>query len=134
MKRTRSINTVGIFNNTISILPIFLFMMFITFGCSKNDYSSNSIGGTPGANEVFVQSMSFSHGNKTVSVGTTIKWINKESMTHTVTSGIPGAPTGIFDSGNLGSNGTFSYTFNQVGSFKYFCKIHSSMTGTITVQ
>jgi plastocyanin len=28
---------------------------------------------------------------------------------------------------------TFSFTFNQAGSFDYFCEIHPGMTGTVTV-
>jgi len=116
-----------------------LFILFVTSisiisGCSKNDMSTNNTGGTQGANEIFIQGMAFSPASKTITVGTTIKWTNQDGVTHTVTSGVPGVPSGIFDSGNLGSNGTSSYTFNQAGTFYYYCKIHSSMTGTIIVQ
>ena len=123
-----------------SIHPVYvLFILFVTFiliisGCAKNDYSANTNGGTPGANEVFIQGMAFSPVSKTISVGTTIKWTNKDGVTHTVTSGVPGSPSGVFDSGNFGSNGVFSFTFTQAGTFKYYCKIHTTMTGTITVQ
>lgn len=119
----------------ISVLFILIVISIsIISGCSKNDYSSNSTGGTQGANDIFIQGMAFSPASKTISVGTTLKWTNKDGVNHTVTSGIPGAPSGLFDSGNLSSNGTFSFTFSQVGTFKFYCKIHSSMTGTITVQ
>ena len=119
--------------------PLFLIaslfsLVFILSGCGEDDYSSNTTGGTPGANEIFIQNMAFSPASKTISVGTTIKWINKDAAPHTVTSGIPGAPTGIFNSNNMGQNAQFSFTFNQAGTFKYFCNIHQSMTGTITVQ
>ena len=116
------------------------FIIFITFvsiisGCSKSDYSSNSNNNnTPGTNDIFIQGMAFSPANKTISVGTTIKWTNYDGFNHTVTSGVPGTPSGLFDSGNIGSNGTFSYTFTQAGTFNFFCKIHNSMRGTITVQ
>jgi plastocyanin len=106
--------------------------LFTIAGCSKNDMSTNSP--PPGANEIFIQGMAFSPANKTISVGTTIKWTNKDGVTHTVTSGVPGSPSGLFDSGNFGSNDVFSFAFSQAGTFKYYCKIHSSMTGTITVQ
>jgi plastocyanin len=105
-------------------------------GCSKNDYSSNptNTGGTPGTNEIFIQGIAFASGTRTVSVGTTLKWTNKDGVTHTVTSGTPGSPSGVFDSGNISPNGSFSYKFSQAGTFKYFCRIHNSMTSTITVQ
>lgn len=106
-------------------------------GCSKDDdYSTNgsSSTGTQGANEIFISGMAFSPASKTIAIGTTIKWINKDGTTHTVTSGTPGSPSGTFNSGNFGQNGEFSFKFDQAGTFNYFCNIHQSMTGTIIVQ
>jgi plastocyanin len=120
------------------VLIIFIAFISIISGCSKSDYSSNSYSNnnnnTPGTNDISIQGMAFSPANKTISVGTTIKWTNYDGFNHTVTSGVPGTPSGLFDSGNIGSNGTFSYTFTQAGTFNFFCKIHNSMKGTITVQ
>ncbi|MEO8233058.1 MAG: plastocyanin/azurin family copper-binding protein [Ignavibacteriota bacterium] len=124
----------GINHYPKSVLSILLLFIFMLLGCSKNDYSSNNTGSTPGANEVFIQGMAFSPANRTISVGTTLKWVNNDAATHTITSGVPGTPSGVFDSGNIGTNGTFSFTFSQAGTFQYYCKIHSSMTGIITVQ
>lgn len=120
---------------TTLILTLFV-LSIVGVNCKKDDNTVGSDGnaGTPGTNEVFIVSMAFSPASKTVAVGTTVKWINKESLTHTVTSGSPGSPSGIFNSGNLGQNGEFSFTFNQAGTFNYFCAIHPSMTGTIIVQ
>jgi hypothetical protein len=42
--------------------------------------------------------------------------------------------TGVWDSGNLSPGKSFSFTFNQVGTFPYHCNIHSSMTAKIVVQ
>lgn len=123
-----------IFKSVFFLFSIILGSVLILFGCSKNDYSSNSNNGTPGTNEIFIQGMAFTPANKTISVGTKITWINKDATNHTVTSGVPNSPDGIFDSGNMGQNKEFSYTFNAAGIFKYYCDIHHSMTGTITVQ
>ncbi len=114
-----------------------LFALISVTGCNKNqDYSTtpSNNGGTPGTNEIFMQGMAFSPGDMNIAVGTTITWTNKDSFAHTVTSGTPGSPSGLFDSGNVGANGQFSFTFTAAGAFKYFCKIHTMMTGTITVQ
>ncbi len=119
----------------IVILTVFA-LMSVT-GCYKNqDYSTtpNNNGGTPGANEIFMQGMTFTPADRTISAGTTITWTNKDSYAHTVTSGTPGSPSGLFDSGNVEANGQFSFTFNTAGTFKFYCKIHTMMTGTITVQ
>ena len=41
----------------------------------------------------------------------------------------------MFDSGNIAPGGTFSYTFQDEGTFEYYCSIHApDMQGTITVD
>ncbi len=115
------------------ILTVLISFMLIS-GCKKNDASSNPDGGTPGTNEIFIQGFSFASGSKTISKGTTITWTNKDGVTHTVTSGIPGSPSGAFSSGNISPTASFSHTFDQTGVFKYYCSIHTNMTATITVQ
>ena len=75
----------------------------------------------------------FAHQDLTVQVGGTVVWTQRDSTTHTTTSGTPGNPEGIWDSGVLSQNQTFSRTFTQPGTFLYFCSLHSSMTATITV-
>lgn len=124
------------FRGTVSLVLIFITIMLVS-GCSKDDSSPTNNAGntvTPGSNEILITGFAFSPASKTISVGTTIKWINKDNSTHTVTSGIPGTPSGIFNSGNFGQNGEFSFKFDQAGTFKYFCNIHTSMTATIIVQ
>lgn len=120
----------------VSLVVLFVGFLFFS-SCNKDSsYSTNSSSntGTPGVNEIFISGFAFSPSSKTISAGTTIKWINKDNVIHTVTSGTPGSPSGTFNSGNFGQNGEFSYKFDQAGTFKYFCNIHQSMTGTITVQ
>ena len=72
-----------------------------------------------------------------VKVGTTVTWTNKDSMPHTVTSGVSdgslGKPDNIFDSGNFAKGETFSYTFDEVGEFPYFCIPHPWMKASVTV-
>ena len=65
----------------------------------------------------------------TVSVGTTVKWTNNDTVVHDVTS-----KNNLFVSGSMGPGATFSQTFQSTGSFPYYCTIHSGMTGTVTVQ
>ncbi|MBI3542895.1 MAG: cupredoxin domain-containing protein, partial [Deltaproteobacteria bacterium] len=65
-----------------------------------------------------------------VHVGTTVMWVNSDSMPHTAT-----ATDGSFDSGTIAPGGNFMFTFNTPGTFPYFCSIHGaqSMSGTIVV-
>ena len=62
-------------------------------------------------------------------VGGTVTWINKDTMSHTVTS-----DTGLFDSGILSTGATWSHTFTTPGMYPYHCTPHPQMTGTIVVQ
>jgi plastocyanin len=82
-----------------------------------------------------MQNTAFSPASKTITAGTTLTWTNMDPFNHTVTSGAPGSPDGKFDSGNIGSNGTYSHKFDTAGTYNYYCKIHgSAMTGTVIVQ
>jgi len=71
---------------------------------------------------------SFQPGALEVSAGTSITWSNDDGVGHTVT-----AVDGAFDSGVLTVADTFSQTFDQEGTFEYFCAIHPQMRGTVTV-
>jgi plastocyanin len=69
----------------------------------------------------------------TVSAGTTVTWTNEDNVMHTVTSGLRGNPTGVFDEA-VEPGGTFSFTFDETGTFDYFCIPHPGMDGTIIVE
>lgn len=111
-------------------------IMMISFSCSDSEDdnptgSNNNPGGSnlPGANEVFIRSMAFDPSTITVAAGTTITWTNKDAVAHTVTSN-----TNLFNSGNLGTGKTFTFTFATPGTYSYYCSIHPSMIGSVTVN
>ena len=70
----------------------------------------------------------------TVPVGTEVTWSNDDTAAHTVTSGAPGAPDGIFDSSLFAAGQTYSVTFDEAGEYPYFCMVHPWMVGIITVE
>jgi plastocyanin len=72
--------------------------------------------------------MAFNPASLIVTAGTTVKWTNKDGIIHNVTSN-----TGVFSSGSIPDNGTFSYTFSTAGTYQYHCTIHPSMTATVVV-
>gem|GEM_PF-410389 len=74
--------------------------------------------------------MDFDPDEITIYVGDAITWTNNDGMSHTATS--TSGPTS-FDSGNIASGGTWSFTFTEAGTYEYECEYHSSMTGVITV-
>jgi plastocyanin len=117
--------------------PILFTILSVLNSCSKTtDYNTPSPGtgtkGGPGANEVWIQGMAFSPATITVTAGTTIQWTNKDGAAHTVTSDAGEAE--IFDSGSMANGATFTWQFNNAGSFKYHCTFHSTMTATVVVK
>jgi plastocyanin len=69
-----------------------------------------------------------------VSLGSTVQWINDDETIHTVTSTVDGVPSGIFDSGIIDAGNSFTYTFDSAGTFDYFCIVHPWMIGSVTVE
>ncbi len=65
--------------------------------------------------------------------GETISWTNVDVSAHTVTSGLPGEPDGIFESNMLMPNKTWDFVFTNSGNYDYFCMIHPWMTGKVSV-
>lgn len=68
----------------------------------------------------------------TVPAGTTVTWVQNGNNPHTTTS-----YDGLWDSGIIAgaSGGTFSFTFEEPGTYAYYCALHEAqgMVGTVTV-
>jgi plastocyanin len=89
---------------------------------------------TPAAKAaVTIKGFAFSPATLTIDKGTIVTITNNDSATHTFTSGASRTKDGKFDQQISGSaEGTV--TFDTVGTFEYFCLIHSSMKGTVVVK
>lgn len=73
----------------------------------------------------------FSPANLTIQVGDTVQWVNEANggNNHNTTS-----DDGLWAS-TTAESWTFSFTFEEAGSFDYTCTVHPiQMTGTITVE
>ena len=70
----------------------------------------------------------------TIDVGGEVTWENDDTAAHTVTSGTPTeGPSGVFDSSLVMAGSSFSHTFEDAGSFDYFCMVHPWMQGMVMV-
>ena len=77
----------------------------------------------------------FSPSSVTIHTGDQVKW-TWASSGHSTTSGSPGQPNGIWDSGLRNQGATFTRTFNNAGTFPYYCVPHGgccAMVGTVSV-
>src|SRR2546428_5175343 len=82
-----------------------------------------------GASSHYPSGPLFSPANLTVKVGKTVAWVNKDTVTHTVTSD----GSSLFDSGFMPTGATFQFTFTTAGTYPYYCTVHPFMKGTIVV-
>ena len=70
----------------------------------------------------------------TVKIGETVSWKNQDSAFHSVTSGNYENPDGLFDSEHLDPGEVFSYKFEELGMYSYYCTLHPWMAGQIKVE
>ena len=64
-----------------------------------------------------------------VAPGTTVTWMNTDSVAHTSTSDVAG-----WNSGTIAPGGRFSASFSNAGTYSYHCAIHPGMVGTVIVR
>lgn len=94
-------------------------------------------------------SIKFAPETITVAAGTTVRWVNGETITHTITSGAWGdvdpdtgirateTPDGLFDVtlAPMGEDGdSFEYTYETPGTYPYYCDIHLGMNAAVIVE
>lgn len=87
-----------------------------------------------GGDEVLVQGFRFQPERLEVAAGATVTWTNEDDIAHTATAGTPDAPSGEFDVGLDGVGATGTHTFDEAGTYAYFCEVHNSMLGEIVVS
>ncbi len=123
-------------------LVILILLAVLIYGCAQQTTPQKQTQTKDNANQpdftppsesysvaVEIKDFAFNPATITVQKGTTVTWIQKDSTRHTATS-----DEGIFDSGLLSLDQSWSYTFNEAGTFKYHCTPHPNMKGTIVVE
>jgi len=80
--------------------------------------------------EVKIDNFTFAPPSLTVAVGTTVKWVNRDDIPHTVVS----EDKSTFKSKAMDTDDSFSYTFTKPGTYSYFCSIHPKMVAKVVVQ
>jgi LPXTG-motif cell wall-anchored protein len=78
---------------------------------------------------VTIRDFEFAPASVTIDVGDTVTWNNDGPTPHSATADEGDFDTGIFDAGE-----SRSHTFEEAGTFSYFCTPHPNMRGTITVR
>ena len=114
-----------------SALTILLIVSFVAAGCTSTPATTPTPTFTGTENAIVIKNFAFSPSAITIKAGASVTWINQDGTNHTVVSDTGSAVT--FGSKDLPTGGSFSFTFSKPGTYSYYCSIHPSMTGTITV-
>jgi plastocyanin len=77
---------------------------------------------------VKIDNFAFEPASLTVAKGTTVEWTNGDDIPHTIVE-----KKVRFKSPALDTDDRYRHTFNEPGTFSYFCSIHPHMVGEIHV-
>ncbi len=78
---------------------------------------------------VSIEGFAFSPATVNIKQGDTVTWTNLDGANHTAT-----ADDSSWTSLSLGQGGTYSRTFNDLGTIGYHCARHTSMTAAVVVE
>lgn len=112
-------------------------LIVVASACGGGDDTTTTAGGDvtttaptgSSGSEVIIQELSFEPNEITVQAGDTVTWKNMDSPSHTATSS-----DDLWDSDTISPGGEFSFTFDEPGTYAYFCRFHGTMTGTVVVE
>ena len=115
---------------TILLAGSLVIATMLLFGYINNTHATYAQAKQEGSTaEVKIDNFSFGPAVTKVSAGTTVTWINRDDIPHTVAS-----TDKAFKSKVMDTDEKFSYTFLKAGTYPYFCSIHPKMTGSVEVQ
>ena len=91
--------------------------------------SGTSVPGCEETNECFIPA------DISINAGDTVSWTNDDTAVHTATGGgISTGNSGVFDSSLISNGASFDHTFDDAGTFDYFCVVHPWMSGSVSVN
>jgi len=106
--------------------PVLVAMLLLFAGAPRLKASDQNSAANA---EIKIDNFSFGPQAITVPVGTTVTWINRDDIPHTVVS-----TEGVFKSKVQDTDEKFSYTFTKAGTYPYYCSVHPKMTGQVIVK
>ena len=105
-------------------------LLFVYVGAALLAIHATVANDKAASNEVTIDNFSYHPDTLTVATGTTVTWINRDDVPHTVLS----TDKKALVSPALDTDEKFSYTFNIAGTNAYYCSVHPHMKGRIIVR
>jgi plastocyanin len=115
-----------------AIMSVRMRMMFAVMlltavtACGKG---SSPTSPTPTTVSATIVSGGFNPNPINISVGSTVTWMNNDTVAHTVV-----ADNGAFSSGTIEPGGRYSYLFPSAGTFPYHDASNANMAGVVNVS
>ena len=107
-----------------------LIVLVVLAGCGGSAEPAATPAPTPAAVvPVAMRDIKFVPARVTVTVGQTVRWTNRDKVTHTVAS----AALKIASEGIAGGQ-SYQYRATKPGRFPYYCTIHAGQTGVLVVR
>ena len=78
---------------------------------------------------VVIKNIAYTQTKLSVTVGTTVEWVNNDPLQHSVT-----AVDRSFNSGLISPGKSFRHTFTKAGTYSFYCMPHPFMKGVIVVR
>lgn len=114
-----------------TISATLLALIVLLTACGDDDTADTTTAPTtstaPAPPAVVIESFAYAEVQE-VAVGDQVVVENRDATRHTWT-----ASDGSFDSGPISGGDTFAFVFDEPGDYRFFCGIHPTMTGSITV-
>ena len=110
--------------------------------CGSDGDDNSSPEGSSGGPTVTTKLLAYEPQELTVKAGTTVTWTVSDTIGHTVTTGTfelggDGLRTSENPDGEidmpLQPGSDVSFTFDEPGTYTYYCSIHKGMTGVVEV-
>ena len=119
-----------------ALLPSLILAALLLGACGDDDDATATATATatddPTTDAVVTMEQSrFAPDSLAVAPGTEVTFENLDPYAHTVTAAE--GSTVEFDSGQLGEGDTFVQTFDDAGTYEYFCEIHPTMRAEVVV-
>src|SRR5688572_33388255 len=105
------------------VAPLFLFLLL------PEPEVAGAAKAAPRVHTVVIEGMRFQPAGLTVAAGDTVVWINRDMVPHTATSA-----SARFDSHEIASGKSWTYTVRATGEFGYICTYHPLMKAILRVR
>ena len=81
-----------------------------------------------------IEDICYIPSNIVVEKGKPVTWLNEDSSFHSVTSGFYPEPSGLFNSGHLDPYQSYTLSFDEFGTYDYFCTLHPWIKAQVIVE